>query len=292
MQRAAVLKDVASHGMRLAFVPEQYRGDREVVLAAIAQNCYALEHASEEIRADRDFMLAAVAQRGDALQHASEALKADHDFVLAAMAQNYYALEYASNALKADRAFALAAAVVNGHALDYVSAELKADRCVVQAAVAQRVSALQYASAELRCATEDRPRTLCIPSGPCYSKRPDFDPALEQGGPRDRHGRGGARRPRHRSRGGRVSSVRLPGVKLGARRACMYVMSLPRSNSGVRPAMYKRTDRRDPGGGSTPIHAAAKVPSSIPRSRTAGIEPWCSPRWRGPAGRCNSPARS
>ena len=61
----------------LAYVLEDLRKDRDVVLAAVQQNGLALQYASEDLRKDRDVVLAAMEQNGYAIEHASPELKAD-----------------------------------------------------------------------------------------------------------------------------------------------------------------------------------------------------------------------
>eukprot|EP00971_Amphidinium_carterae_P169812 3364395-Amphidinium_carterae.1 len=71
-------------GFVLALVPEQYKADREIVLAAVNKNGMALRYAAEECKADSEIVLAAVKQTVNALQHAGAQCKADHGIVLAA----------------------------------------------------------------------------------------------------------------------------------------------------------------------------------------------------------------
>ncbi|MCH9689917.1 MAG: DUF4116 domain-containing protein [Gammaproteobacteria bacterium] len=61
---------LARNGMLLQYAPNEFRGNKKVVLVATAQNCQALQFASDALKADRGLVLAAVAQNGRALQFA------------------------------------------------------------------------------------------------------------------------------------------------------------------------------------------------------------------------------
>lgn len=72
-------------GSALAYVSEELRNDKDVVLAAVSNYGYALEYASKELCADKEVVLAAVRDNGYALEYASKELRADKDVVLAAV---------------------------------------------------------------------------------------------------------------------------------------------------------------------------------------------------------------
>ena len=84
--RSFVLQFVCSSGhlctSALEHVPEQYRSDKQVVLAAIKRNPRALAFASEALRDSRDFVLAA-----GSLEHASARLRGDRQLLLDVVAR-------------------------------------------------------------------------------------------------------------------------------------------------------------------------------------------------------------
>ena len=59
-RRIRVLKRVESGKLSLIFAPNEFRDDRDVVLAAVENDGNELEWASVTLRADRDIVLAAV----------------------------------------------------------------------------------------------------------------------------------------------------------------------------------------------------------------------------------------
>ena len=148
--RELVLAAVKQDGSALQYASEELRSDRELVLAAVKQNFLALKYVASALRSDSDFMLAVVKSHGWMLYDAPFELRLDGDFMLAAVKQYGLALKYASDELRSDRDIVLAAVKQNGFALQYASNELRSDRDVMLAAVKQNGSALQYASNELR----------------------------------------------------------------------------------------------------------------------------------------------
>ncbi len=150
-------------------IDEDFKKDREIVLAAVQQkvrflacasqsfekemvlaSLQALQFADESIKKDREVVLAAVQHNGYALQYADKSLKKDPEIVLAAVQQNGYALQYADESLKKDREIVLAAVQQNGTALLYADETLKKDRDIVLAAVQQQGISLKYADVNLQ----------------------------------------------------------------------------------------------------------------------------------------------
>lgn len=72
----------------LANMDEEFRNNRQVVLAAVRKSGLALQFASEAFHEDREVVLAAVRQNGFALQFASTSLRHDSQIIAAAMATN------------------------------------------------------------------------------------------------------------------------------------------------------------------------------------------------------------
>ena len=78
--REAALDRATQHGN----VPNEFRADREIVLAAVKKDGQALRYAADELKADREIVLAAVKKYGRALNYASDELKKDKEIILAA----------------------------------------------------------------------------------------------------------------------------------------------------------------------------------------------------------------
>ena len=62
--REFVLAAVQSHRQSLGFAAEEFKSDREIVLAAVQNTGWALEHAADEFKSDREIMLATVQSSG------------------------------------------------------------------------------------------------------------------------------------------------------------------------------------------------------------------------------------
>ena len=148
--RDIVLAAARQDGLVLPFVAEALRGDKEIALAAVKENADALRHASAEMQADRGIVLAVARQIGSALRNASGALQDDPDVVRAAVLQQGMALQYASVRLRADPTVVLTAVQRAGKALRFASEALRDDSDVVLAAVLPQGIALKHASRRLR----------------------------------------------------------------------------------------------------------------------------------------------
>ena len=131
---AQALREVEDAGMALQYVPEELKGDREVVMEAVRQDGRALRFASEELKGDREVVMAAVRKSGSALRFASEELKGDREVVIEAVRKNGTALRFASEELKVDREFVMAAVIQDWRAHRFASEELKGNREFVMAA--------------------------------------------------------------------------------------------------------------------------------------------------------------
>mmetsp|Transcript_55233 Transcript_55233/g.131664 ORF Transcript_55233/g.131664 Transcript_55233/m.131664 type:complete len:341 (+) Transcript_55233:78-1100(+) len=132
----------------LHYAAEEWRSDRDIMLAAVAGNSMALAFASDSLRADKEVVLAALNSKGATsdftLCFASEALRGDREVVLAAVSRCAAALNFASAALLDSRGFILETVAVNGSALEFVGDHFRRDREVVLAAVAQQPVALEF----------------------------------------------------------------------------------------------------------------------------------------------------
>ncbi|CAK0899912.1 unnamed protein product [Prorocentrum cordatum] len=80
----------------LRFAPQDYRANREVVLALVRRSGHALQFASEELRGDEEVVLEAAKHSfGDALQYAPIAMRKDPRFMLDVLKHCPHALGYA-----------------------------------------------------------------------------------------------------------------------------------------------------------------------------------------------------
>ncbi|CAJ1376827.1 unnamed protein product [Effrenium voratum] len=93
-------KAVRRNSALLQHLPQEFRADRDVVMAAVEGDPLALAHADASIKADRDVVFAAVTKDGMALEHTSAELKADVDIVLAATLRSPEAIRFASAEIK------------------------------------------------------------------------------------------------------------------------------------------------------------------------------------------------
>ena len=72
----------------------QFKNDKEFMLALLAYNGTYLEHASDELKADKEIVMAAL-KSGYRLpyEHVSDALKTDRDFLLEIVSLDAYCLD-------------------------------------------------------------------------------------------------------------------------------------------------------------------------------------------------------
>eukprot|EP00971_Amphidinium_carterae_P136529 2705117-Amphidinium_carterae.1 len=86
-RKARVLEEVRQSG-NLSCVADEFRSDRDVVLAAVKRDGCALQHAAENLQGDHEVVLAAVEETYWALQYAAESLRGHREVMLAAVRQN------------------------------------------------------------------------------------------------------------------------------------------------------------------------------------------------------------
>jgi len=109
---------------------EEYRNDRDAVLAAVKASGRALEHADDALKGDREVVLAAVRDEGSALRYASTGLRADHEIVALAVSANHHNFQYAHGSILNDGEFVqgLISKIDDPNLLSYFSDELKANK--------------------------------------------------------------------------------------------------------------------------------------------------------------------
>ncbi|CAM2757718.1 DUF4116 domain-containing protein [Legionella worsleiensis] len=70
-----ILAAVQQNGLTLQYVPDEFKTDREIVLAAVQQDGLAIRFAPDHLKKDKEIALAAVQQKGDALLHTDKNLQ-------------------------------------------------------------------------------------------------------------------------------------------------------------------------------------------------------------------------
>lgn len=152
--RSFILQALSRNGLAMAYAPEEFRSDEEVVLTALEKEGWALMYASESLRAKRSFILKAARTNGEMLRHAPVEFRGDREVVLEAMSQSPSAFLHASVELRQDGSLLLdlldldpAAAVV---ALGCGDAKLREDRSLVLELLSKEPAAFQSAAPSLR----------------------------------------------------------------------------------------------------------------------------------------------
>jgi len=129
--RGAVIKGLLGGSFNLKDDEfEEYRNDREAVLAAVKTSGYALEYADDSLKGDREIVLAAVGDIGSALEYASAGLRADREIVALAVNNNHHNFRYAHESILGDLEFiqSLIAKFDDPNLLYYFSDKLKANK--------------------------------------------------------------------------------------------------------------------------------------------------------------------
>ncbi len=109
MTKEEAIEQVKKNGYFLSDVSDEFKNDKEIVLAAVSNKGWTLKYASNELKNNKEIVLAAVSNNGYSLKYASDELKNDKEFVLAAVSNDGWSLQYASNELKNNKEIVLAA---------------------------------------------------------------------------------------------------------------------------------------------------------------------------------------
>lgn len=142
--RDLMLAAVEQCGSALRLAAEELLQDREFILSSMRRNGAALQYASEECRQDREIVLAAATEQGTAVQWACEELRQDQEVMLVAVQHVASALQMAPPKLLWDWSFLLGAVWLNGAVLEWAPEEFRQDRDFLLAAVQGNGAALQY----------------------------------------------------------------------------------------------------------------------------------------------------
>jgi hypothetical protein len=132
-EKSQILEIVCKDGWELQNLEDQWKSDKEVVLAAVGNLGHALEFADVRLKKDKEVVLAAIMspKNGEAIMHADAKLKKDKELVLAAVKNcNGYgeALMYVDSKLKKDKEVVLAAIMSHCEAIEHADKTLKTDR--------------------------------------------------------------------------------------------------------------------------------------------------------------------
>mmetsp|Transcript_43452 Transcript_43452/g.100073 ORF Transcript_43452/g.100073 Transcript_43452/m.100073 type:complete len:178 (+) Transcript_43452:126-659(+) len=84
-------------GLEFAEASDEYKRDREIIIAAVSQNGHALQYAAEECQRDRETVLAAVESNHFALEYVADRFLEDETFAAEARKQFYFFKIYASS---------------------------------------------------------------------------------------------------------------------------------------------------------------------------------------------------
>tara|TARA_Y100000590_G_scaffold15223_1_gene18308 strand:+ start:692 stop:1879 length:1188 start_codon:yes stop_codon:yes gene_type:complete len=150
MDKKEALENIGEDGYGFESLPDEFKKDKDVVLAAIKQGGSNLQYADDSLKKDKDIVLEAVKQEGYALEYAGESLKKDKEIVLEAVKQYANALEYADESLKQDKEIVLAAVKDYGAAFEYADESLKQDKEIILIAIKDYGAALEYADDSLK----------------------------------------------------------------------------------------------------------------------------------------------
>jgi len=137
-----VLQAVRANGNALLSADDQFKKDREVVLAAVKQCGHALHYADKSFSDDSEIVNLAIRNIGIDLSGD----ETERDLFLRAVQKDGHFLKFATEALKADKGIVLSAVRQNGWSLQHAADNLRADPAVVLAAVQQRASTKLAAS--------------------------------------------------------------------------------------------------------------------------------------------------
>ena len=148
--KAEALNKVKENWRNLSGMSDEFKNDRDIVLAAIKENGQALKYASDDLKHNKEIVLLAVDQNWKALMHASRYIKNNKEIVLLAIKQSWKALGHSSRYIKNNKEVVLEAIKQNTEALQYCSNHLKNNRNFILELVKKDWRALKYASDEVQ----------------------------------------------------------------------------------------------------------------------------------------------
>lgn len=130
-----VKKALREKGELLEFLPPQYKQNKDYVLLAVKSNPLALQYSPEEFRDDREVIMAALQPDSEeVLSFASERLRSDYSVVMKAVRVDALNLQYASDKLRDNREIVLRAIKTYGGVLEDASERLQSDEELIMIA--------------------------------------------------------------------------------------------------------------------------------------------------------------
>jgi hypothetical protein len=125
--RAQVLEAVSSEGVLLSLASDEFKNDKEIVLAAVSQNYFAYRDASESLKTDKDIICAALSQDVLFFLELPNEFQNNKELAIAVVSRCDQVFNFIPAALKNDKDVAFAAIKLNARALYCISNNLQND---------------------------------------------------------------------------------------------------------------------------------------------------------------------
>ena len=176
MTKEKIIKKIERDSKYYDTLDEQYKNDRDIILAAIWkggsyhisvphelsldrefiadivdwQAHLALHYADKSLQEDKEFVLELVELDYDVFMSAPDTLKKDKEYVLEVLEVDGETLLFVDDDLKKDQDVVIKAVQNNGYALDFADDSMKKDKTVVFEAIKQKGEAFCYADISLK----------------------------------------------------------------------------------------------------------------------------------------------
>ena len=95
-----VIEIVKKNGLKLRYIPDFYKLDKEIVLLAIKQNPRAIIYSNKSIRDNSDIIFTLIKQNGLLIKYLSYNSKSNKQVVITALLNNRDSITFVSNNLK------------------------------------------------------------------------------------------------------------------------------------------------------------------------------------------------
>ena len=151
VSRNDILESVKDFGAIYAILPDEYKNDKEILLAALTpDNPKFIQEHIESVNRIKDMAGSNINVSKNLLAFAPDRLKADKDVVLTAIKYVPESFKYADDRLKNSKDFNIEVVNVNPKVFEFVNDDFKADKDVVMAAATKDAEMFKYASDDLR----------------------------------------------------------------------------------------------------------------------------------------------
>lgn len=150
--RDFALTEVRKNPIKLKYVSDNLKSDKELILAAVREMPSSLKEAGQDMQNDKEVVLAALesgSQASQAWMYVASELKNDRDVILKLVSRDGWQLKSLPNNWTADRDVVLAAVQNTGSALQFAAEHLQNDRSVALLGVCKTASAIQHISKDL-----------------------------------------------------------------------------------------------------------------------------------------------